>query len=237
MDSERIENIKTRWTLVRYAHQMGDAVSASEARQQLVLRYLPAVRRYVGAIMGNTDEADDLAQEFSLRLMKGDFAGADPHRGRFRDLLKTAVRNMVRKHWEKSNRRRPVEADLSMLGDSSDDDRDAHWTAAWQQSVLDQTWARMLAEDQGSPSPGFRLLKLRVKNPDASSEELAEELSRRLQKEIKPDTCRQMLKRARHRFAAHLLDEIKASLDDESDERVQQELADLGLLTWFREKA
>ncbi len=235
MESERIDAIKTRWTLIRHAHQSGDALTAEEARRELVMRYAPAVRRYVGAILGSSDQAEDLAQDFVVRLMKGDFAGADPERGRFRDLLKTAIRNMIRTHWQKANRRRPADADLSLLQDDFNEKQDQDWTAAWQRTVIEQTWSRMLAEDEGQPSAGFRLLKLRVQMPDASSEALAEALGKRLNQTIKPDNCRQMLKRARARFAAHLLDEIRASLDDESEDRVQQELADLGLLEWIRD--
>jgi len=234
-DNPRIDAIQTRWSLVRSAHASTEGQTAEEARRLLVMRYIPAIRRYVGAIINDSDQADDLAQDFAMRLMKGDFAGADPNRGRFRDLLKMAIRNMVKNHWDKSNRRKPVEADLSLINDDSDDEQESQWTAVWQRSVLDQTWARMLSDDGGKPSPGYRVLKLRVQFPDATSDELAEKLGAQLKSPVKPDACRQMLRRARLRFAAHLLDEIKAGLADESEERIQEELADLGLLDWFRD--
>lgn len=235
MSGERIDGIKTRWTLVRHAHQTGDQATVAEARQELVMRYVAAVRGYLGAIVNDTELADELAQEFSLRMMNGDFAGADANRGRFRDLLKTAVRNMVKSHWDKANRRRPAEADLALIGDDSESAQDAAWTAAWQRSVIDQTWARMLAEDGERPSVQYRLLRLRCDQPEASSEALANELSRQIKERISPENCRQILRRARQRFANHLLDEVRAGLADESDDRVQQELADLGLLPWFRD--
>lgn len=235
MSDERIEAIPTRWSLVRNAHLEGRPESLAEMRQMLVLRYAPAVKRYVGAIVRDYDEADELAQDVLLRLMRGDFAGADPSKGRFRDLLKTAIRNMIRNHWEKKNRRRSTSEGLDLVQDHSEEDQESNWTAAWQRSVLEHTWARMLAEDNGQPGPAYQLLKLRAEFPEASSEELAERLGKQLDSEIRPDNCRQMLRRARSRFAKHLLDEVRAGLDDESENRLQEELAALGLLNWVKE--
>ncbi len=84
---QRLEAISTRWTLLRQAHE-ASTVTSAEARNALVLRYLPAVRRYLGAIVRNDQDADDLTQDVLTRLLSGDFSGADPARGRFRDFLK-----------------------------------------------------------------------------------------------------------------------------------------------------
>jgi hypothetical protein len=174
-------------------------------------------------------------------LMRGDFAGADPSKGRFRDLLKTAIRNMVRNHWDRSSRRKTSELNLDIVLDSNAaTEQDQDWTSAWQRSVLDHTWARMQAEDQqlaasGKASSATKLLRLRTAHPDASSEEIAAMLSEQLRTTIKPDNCRQMLRRARLRFTEHLVDEVRSGLDDESDERLQEELSALNLLDWVRD--
>lgn len=39
--------------------------------------------------------ADELSRDVVMKLLRGGFAGADPGRGRFRDLPKVAVRNQV----------------------------------------------------------------------------------------------------------------------------------------------
>jgi hypothetical protein len=167
--------------------------------------------------------------------MRGDFAGADPDRGRFRDLLKTAIRNMVRNHWDKSGRRAASDAGLEAVADSASDELESVWVGAWQKTIIDQTFSRMLADDGGKPGPGYQLLKLRAEYPEATSDELAERLTKKSGKEFRADATRQLLKRTRARFVAFLLDEVRSGLDDESDERVQQELADLGLLAYLRE--
>lgn len=241
MSEIRIDTIPTRWSLIRHPDAASKPETLVELRRLLVLRYASAVRRYVGAMVLDRDDADELAQDVIMRLMRGDFAGADPSKGRFRDLLKTAIRNMVRNHWDRSNRRRTSDANLDLVLDSNAaNEQDQDWTSAWQRSVLDHTWARLQAEDQqlgesGKSNSATTLLRLRTTHPDASSEELASMLSEQLGTTIKPDNCRQMLRRARLRFAEHLIDEVRSGLDDESDDRLQEELSALNLLDWVRD--
>ncbi len=146
----RLDAIATRWSLIHQAHVAGTPQNATVARQALVLRYAKSVRRYIGGIVRNTEDADELAQDAIMRLMKGDFAGADPNRGRFRDLLKTAVRNMVHSHWTKANRRRPADVELdSVVG--TEDHHDPLWDAEFQSNVLDHAWAALREFERKTP--------------------------------------------------------------------------------------
>ena len=141
---------------------------------------------------------------------------------------------MVRTSWQKSGRRKTVDAELDLIG-REDSAQDAEWTAQWRKAVLNNTWNRLLAEEGGKPGPAYHALKLRTEFPDASSEELAERLSQKTGTAIRPDNSRQILKRARNRFAGHLLDEVRAGLESESEERLHEELAALGLLELVRD--
>jgi len=234
-DPSRLDAIATHWTLIRAAHTSGKPQEVAAARHALVLRYARAVRRYVGGIARNTDDADELAQEVMVRLMNGDFGGADPNRGRFRDLLRTAVRNMVRKHWAKANRRKAADLDPDVLG-AADERADAEWDGAWQQNVLDHAWAALKEYERSAPGTrAHTVLKLRTDFPTDTSEQLAERLSAKVSSPIRPDACRQMLRRARVRFATLLIDEIRMGLADPSPDRVTDELAALGLLEHVRD--
>ena len=87
MDSDnqpnsRLDAIATRWTLLQEAHAAENA-SSVEARQALVLRYLPAIRRYVAAIVRQDDLAQDMTQEVVVRLMSGGFSARIPIVGDF----------------------------------------------------------------------------------------------------------------------------------------------------------
>lgn len=233
--ASRIEAISTRWTLLQQAHG-GSTATASEARNTLVLRYTPAVRRYVGALVRNDDEADDLAQDVVLRLLGGDFAGADPGRGRFRDLLKVAVRNMVRNHWSKQKRRRPVDLDVANLGVAAEQADEQSWLSSWRRSVLDLAWnALQQAQRQRAGSVAYTLLRMRADHPDDTSEELAARLAEKTGKPMRADAVRQKLHRAREQFADVLIAEVAHGLEEPTPERIEEELVELGLLELVRD--
>lgn len=231
--ASRLEGIPTRWSLVQQAHATAPQ-SATAARQALVLRYARSIRRYVGGMVKQSEDADELAQDVVMRLMKGDFAGADPKRGRFRDLIKTATRNMVHSHWQKANRRKTADAELDLVG--REDAEDPRWVAEWQANVLDHAWAALKEAERKTPtSPSHTLLKLRAEFPDAASDELAEKLGAKLKTAVRADACRQMLRRARLRFAEAVVTEVGVGLADPSPARVAEELAALGLLGYVQD--
>ena len=228
----RLENVQTRWSLLRQAGQSES--SLVDARNTLVLRYAGPIRTYVMAMVRDNDDADELAQDAVMRLLKGDFAGADPNRGRFRDLLRTALRNMVRNHWKRQKVRKAstLEFDIS---EDSDDEQDP-WLETWRNSLLDFAWAELkqIENDSDNRFP-FTVLTVRTENPDATSSELAEKYSQTLGKPIKADTYRQQLKRARQVFSESLLRELRDGLDDPTPERVHDEVVALGLYEWLKD--
>jgi RNA polymerase sigma factor (sigma-70 family) len=224
----RLDAITTRWTIMRQAHA-GQATSAVDARRVLVLRYAPAIKSYVRAMTRDENEADELAQDAVVRLLQGDFAGADPDRGRFRDLLKTAVRNMVRNHWDKQKRRKPVDFDASLLADDSESDSD-RWTEDWRRRVLELAWDALRHDEQENPqSSAYTILRLRTDHPDATSDELAGLLSKQLGRPVRADAFRQQLRRARLRFAECLVDEVADGMANPTAEKVEEELVGLGI--------
>ena len=225
----RLDAIETRWSMLRRAHH-GTMASGSEARNALVMRYSPAIRSYVRAMTRNEEEADELSQDVVVRILKGDFAGADPDRGRFRDLLKIAVRNMVRNHWDKANRRRPAELDVADADEGALDPDNDPWLEGWRNNLLSLTWSKLEDyEAENASSVAHSVLKLRAENPADDSKQLAEKLSARVGREVKPDTTRQQLRRARLRFAEFLVEEIADGLDEADPQRLQEELISLGL--------
>src|SRR5262245_7080915 len=82
----RLDEIPTQWSLLDLAHRPSLATS-SDARNVLVLRYARAIRNYVGALVRDEQEADELSQEVVMRLLKGQFATANPDKGSFRRML------------------------------------------------------------------------------------------------------------------------------------------------------
>lgn len=227
-------NMQTQWSLIRQAHQeLILGASATDARNALVMRYASAVRRFVQLVVRDPQLADELSQDAMVRLLKGDFAGADPNRGRFRDLLKTAIRNMARNHWAKEKRRSPVDFDLSLL-DGDDEEvaanLDDEWTKQWRDSVMGIVWDQLKHWEQSqSTSFPYTVLRLRSEFPDDSSQELAVRLSNKTGRAVKADATRQLLRRGRVRFVEFLIAELANGLPEATPENLMEELIDLGL--------
>jgi DNA-directed RNA polymerase specialized sigma24 family protein len=78
--------------LARAGSRDNDAANAEFAD-----RYFSAVRAFILAVVRNPDQADDLVQQFFLKVvLSGRLLGqADPARGRFRALLKQTIRNFL----------------------------------------------------------------------------------------------------------------------------------------------
>lgn len=225
----------TRWSMVQRAHQQApeDAIAA---RHYLVMRYSPAIRAYVHAITRDANQADDIAQDVIVRLLSGDFERADPEKGRFRDLLKTAVRNMIRNVWAKQKVRKSVELDTTQLEQQLAEELDQVWDNGWQQHVLSLAWRRLEEyENSHVGSIAFKVLKLRAEYPEESSEELAERLGAMLGKPVRADQTRQQLRRARVRFAELLITEVADMLPSPNPQRIQDELISLGLFEQIRD--
>ena len=109
-----LSRISTQWTLVFNAHTE-QADQALRAQQELMQRYCGAIYRYLLASVRDPDAADDLAQEFALRLVRGDFKRADPGKGRFRDFVKTALNHLIVDNQRRKARRNAIAA-ASFLG-------------------------------------------------------------------------------------------------------------------------
>ena len=229
----RLENIATRWSLLQAAGNLGSS-SVVDARNVLVLRYARPIRAYIRAIVRDEDAADELAQEAVMRFLQGDFAGADPHRGRFRDLLKTALRNLVRNHWRRSAVRKTAELnfDLPTEADPADDP----WLPACRDHLLEVAWSALEAREKKDPrSHPYTVLQLRTSYPDEDSTALAARLSTQLGQTIRADTYRQQLKRARDAFADALLRELADGLDAPTPERIHDEVMALDLYPWLKD--
>src|SRR5262249_15391972 len=112
----RLEDIATEWGLLEQAHGTAPE-GASAARNALVMRYARAIRNFAGALVPDPQDADEVAQEVLVRLLRGQFAAASPERGRFRHMLAVAAHNLVRNYWQRKRRQAGVTFDLGNLAE------------------------------------------------------------------------------------------------------------------------
>jgi RNA polymerase sigma-70 factor (ECF subfamily) len=233
---DRLSHISTLWTLVERAHAEARG-EARTAQRQLLERYSGAIYRYLLAAARDAHVADELFQEFSLRFLRGDFKRADPERGRFRDLLKTSLFHLLIDFQRRQKTRRA--ADLQQLPEPAVSDpstlaSDRQFLDSWRDALLDRAWSALAAAEKESGQPYYTVLRHRAEHSNQTSPEMAEEVGALLGRTFSAEGLRQVLHRARQRFAEVLLNEVAASLETSDIEAIERELEDLGLLSYCR---
>jgi RNA polymerase sigma-70 factor (ECF subfamily) len=234
----RLSQIPTLWTVVLRAHG-GPGDDAGAARQALLERYGGAVRRYLLGALRDLHAADDLFQEFALRLLQGDLRGADRSRGRFRDFVKGVLFHLIADY---HRRRRGPQALVSDPPDPGQEaatlaEADRAFAEEWRAELLARAWAGLDALERASGSPWYSVLRLRAGHPTLRSPELAGRLASQLGRPVTAEGVRQLLHRARGKFRELLLYEVRQSLEDPPEERLEQELIDLGLQAYCQPAA
>ena len=229
---ERLSRIQTAWTMVFQAHAgaEGDAAAAQNA---LMLRYGGAVYRYLLGALRDADAAADVAQEFALRFVRGDFRRADPERGRFRDYLKVSLGRLVADYFRERKRRPQAiapDAPEPAAPDASAADFDREFLANWREELLERSWKALAAAN-----PSYHtVLLFRIDHVGVGSAEMAEKLSERLGKPVNAAWVRKTLQRAHEKFTDLLLDEVTCSLGAPSPDALRDELEALDLLKYCR---
>jgi RNA polymerase sigma factor (sigma-70 family) len=232
--NSHLSQITTLWSVVNEAHGP-DAEAASAAREQLLRRYGGAVKRYLLGALRDTEAADELTQEFALRFLSGKYRGADSERGRFRNFVKGVLAHLIADHYRKQQARpRQLPLDAGDLAALSTDPASSSplFVESWRQELLARAWQALAELEANTGQPFFTVLRLRVDQPDLRSPEMAEELARRLGKPVSAAGVRQILHRARDRFADLLLDEVVQTLEKSAEEDLEEELIELNLLTY-----
>lgn len=217
-----LAEISTRWAIV------GDPL-------QFVLRYAPAIQKYLTAIVRNAHDADEIAQEFLLKMMDRRFEQVRPDRGRFRFYLKQAIRNAVREH---ARRRRPTlvaHEDLAEYAtdETADSLAEQQWVEDWRRCILDRAWSGL--ESHQKRHVGnlcHTVLRLTADHPDADSATLAELAARHSKRPLSVEAFRQQVSRGRRLLATFVRDEVAATLERPAPEDIDEELRHLGLMDY-----
>jgi hypothetical protein len=200
----------------------------------LVLRYQRAIRTYLGALLQNDPDADDVAQSFVQDMLQGKLTRWDPARGRFRDYLKKAVRNAALAFLRKKRHHANTAPEAASL--ASYETPETVWIAGCRSSLLRGALAVLQEYQEQHPGNVFyTVLQLKARHPKERSDQLAARLSEKTGRPFTPENARKQLERARHWFAELLLFQVKCSLSNPTQHQVQEELVDLGLLDYVRD--
>jgi RNA polymerase sigma-70 factor (ECF subfamily) len=230
--NQRLSQLSTCWTLLTQAHG-GVANLEVQARAALIERYKAAIYRYLLGSLHNPDAADEVFQEFALRLIRGDFHNVDASRGRFRNYVKVTLSNLVQTYRKRSNREAlpSLEDPEEVVADSSD--LDAAFLENWRKAVLDRAWEALSACQRPGGAPYHDALRLRTEEPELTNEELLQRLNKRLPVgyALTAANLRKVLQRARAMFTDLLVEEVARSQPEE----LEQELIDLGFYAYCRQ--
>jgi RNA polymerase sigma-70 factor (ECF subfamily) len=216
--SSRFEDISTRTSLLNDP-------------QALVQRYGRAVRCYLEAKLGS-DDAEEVAQEFMVKILRGGFADRSPGRGRFRDYLKKAVLNTLRDFLRRKRGLDTSIADLERFPDVAGSARSSGdiWLKLWRETVLESALQKLSSyQDQHAGNVFSTVVELLRQNPGASSGELADLLTKATGHSYRDANARKQIERTRRRLAGLLHEEVRQTLQDPAPEDVKDECRVLGL--------
>ncbi len=228
--NERLSQIDTWSTMLLQAN--AEATQQREqARAWLVERYEKVVRRYLIKPVG-AEGAAELVQEFAGRMLEGRYRNVDKSIGRFRDYLKTCLFSLVADY-----RKKQAQTKAEQLPDQwepadhrTNEDADEEWRLTWRQDLIDRTLESLKRLDRRQDQFLYPVLRLRMDQPDLTSEQAAAVLSERIGKPVSDGWLRKKLMQARQRFADLLMEEVARSVNPPTLERVTDELTDLNLL-------
>ena len=233
----------TRWSVILASvdAQTGDQ-KAAEALAQLCRIYWRPIFAFVARRHAQQD-AEDLTQDFFLKIMKGDLLrSADPERGRFRSLLLKAVKDFLNDPRDRARSQRrggdakfiswdewmaeapshlmlPIAAERSWPAEKVFDVR-------WAATVAEQALRRLQEECEAYKRPRvFDVLSgaLTADRREIAYEPLARELG------VKPDEIARLLHRLRLRYRELLRAEVAETVADptEVDDEVRYLVAAL----------
>lgn len=228
LPDDHLTNLDTCWTTIRNAHTPGPVGQA--AMRELIGRYHDAVERYLRLKLRDRNLADEVFQEFWTKLLTHKLAGADHNKGRFRDYLRTVLHRLIIDHFRTRKLQTLPPGDL--LDPSAGD---AEYDRVWREAVIKRVWSRLETYESSTPKNRYAaVLHLRVADPKASIEQIADRLGQQVGARVSPEAFRKTLQRARGKFLELLVVELRETIHPATHEDIEAEIFDLGLGHLYR---
>jgi RNA polymerase sigma factor (sigma-70 family) len=221
----RLDEIGTEWAII---HDPA----------QFVQRYAPAVESYLRALIKNPHDAEDVAQDFFMRVAKHGFVRARQDRGRFRDYLRTSIRNAAINFLKRQQV--PKQASFQdvqhVTSDKNMKAADEAWEAEWRRCLLDRAREALARHQRRSPGNLFHtVMELLLEHPDEDATSLADRTSKLTGRTVRPDAFRKQVSRARRALAKYLINEVAQTIDRPSAQQLKDELIELSLWEYVRD--
>lgn len=217
-EKQNLKEISTRWSQVRDVNRF-------------VLRYTPAMQKYLAVILQDEDTAQDVLQSYLVRVIQKGFRDSIPDSGRFRDYLTRSVRNAAINQIRSKKMAQARDVMLLQI-ESQWTTNDENWRRSWTECLLQRAWDAMEASEYEKKTRThlYTILWHATDNPKQSSDAAATAISKTLRANINAAAYRKQLSRARQQFAEFLIAEVRETLEDPTPELLRDEVAELGLL-------
>jgi DNA-directed RNA polymerase specialized sigma24 family protein len=230
----------TRWTLVLAAARGDVTPRAAAAMAELCRVYWFPLYAYVRRRGHDTHAAEDLTQEFFLRLLDKDYlAGVDRDKGKFRAFLLASLKHFLANEWDRSQSQKRGGGNVILpldvagaenrysLEPSHDLTPERLFERQWALTVLEQVLARLQGEfATDGKQPVFDALKpfLTAGRESGGYAAAAAELA------MTEGAVKTAVHRLRRRYRQVLRDEIAQTVasPEEVDEEIRYLLACLG---------
>lgn len=200
-------------------------VEAERAMEELCQRYWPALQRFARHLGCSSQDADDMAQGFFLKIIEKElFNRADPLRGKFRTFLITAFRRHIQDVWSgMAAAKRGGDAEVVCF-EAAPEQGDGHpgdvlFDREWAQRVMELSLERLRARyAKDGQQEVFEMLRPHLTGdlPDGGIAELARRLG------LSAGAAKVALHRIRKRFAEELRLEVAETLSE--DDTIEDEL-------------
>jgi RNA polymerase sigma-70 factor (ECF subfamily) len=223
----------THWSVV-LATTDQDSPQAAVALEQLCRTYWYPLYAYVRRRGHGPEDAEDLTQEFFLRLLRKDYlAQVDPRKGKFRSFLLAAINHFLANEWDRANAvKRGGRVTFLALDHDSAEQRLAEisgerspeqiFERCWALAFLQEVLGRLRDEvDQAGRAAHFAELKvfLTGEKSSVSYAVLAAKLG------TNEASLRKEVQRLRHRYGELLREEIARTVASPAE--VEDELCHL----------
>jgi Sigma-70 region 2 len=221
----RLDDISTEWEIVRDP-------------PRFVLRYSPAIHRYLGALVKNRHDAEEVAQCFFLRVSQHCFVRTRNEGGRFRDYLKVALRNAALNFLHRQRAPKPVDPGIlqAAIVDKIQVAADQAWVVDWRRCLLDHACRALEKHQARSPGNLFHtVLCMIVENPLDDTRTLVARTSAIIGRPIRAEAFRKQVSRARFMLAKLIVTEVAQTLDHPTPEQIKEELIELALWEYVRD--
>jgi RNA polymerase sigma-70 factor (ECF subfamily) len=217
----------THWSLVLAAGGRPSEPGPHAALSELCQSYWPPVYAYVRRRTASVESAQDLTQEFFLKLLeKAALATVSPARGRFRAFLLTSVKNFLanQRQREHAQKRGAGRAPLSLdwhnvesrvhLEPADDLTAERRFERDWAMTLLDRVLDRLREKFSAAGKvQQFEALKATLTGSatQGAYEKIAAELN------CSPESARQAARRLKMRYRELLRDEVAHTVADRGE--------------------